>query len=850
MKLLYFGDKHERVSTPENRLDDYRETQKAKSQEIIYLGKTHGVNAFLQPGDFFDTSNVPSDFASEVFQTWTGINMYEIMSKFMSGEISQEEVMIQLKSYIPMIGVAGNHELIGNNIRSLQKTTIGLMNRMGLMQFATKENPYYFYTDDGLKVAVTGTHYHLDIDHPEWIERDYVVTEKLGDKHIHIVHGMLSDKDMGKYIRHTLLDQIKHTKADLTISGHDHIGFPLTEIDGKWFVNTGGIMRSKNDLKEMNRKPKVLLIDITKAHGMQLQEIYLKSAQDGTMVLNRKKIEERKKREARLEEYKKAVRDAGMKQATDITEIIRDLSDTKAVDVSIKNDLLDRITHKKKEMDSIEETDIKEAVVEKIILENFQSHAYTELPFDKGFNIFVGESKQGKTAVLRAFDWVYENKPAGKRIVRKGTDYAKVTLFLSNGYIISRVLELTGKRRNGYEITDPNTGEVAYHNTKGLPEVQKLLGFTQFVIDKDLQFNLNFMKQGTGWFLIGDHFSAPQKAKVIGGIYGTQFADSVVRELDSEERKVNDKMKTANTELQGLDIKIVEYDYLTDVEKAIAQTDKLLAEIEQLESKRNRIMEVMKQRDIVQTQLKETEDVLRRLHFVETAELHLQSAQLQMMKREQIQSAYEQHKDLSHKYQILRETLVAVKDIEQARREFTEWQLLVNRSIAIHGLVADKQHLNQQIQIENTVLQQTNHIPKASSLYQEVSQNVLKRREVVIKLNAVTELVKEREAKLKSYQNIQETIEKTEQNEQLRIKFEELMKLQEKQLQVKMVTEQRQQIQRNLQSEIRNVEKQDKETKTFVQQYQVLLEEAGKCPVCYGTIDKATVNRIVSEFQY
>lgn len=395
MRFLYFGDPHYKPTTPENRLDDYRETLKRKTREIIEIGKKHQVSAFLQPGDFWDTPNPPLDYVAEVMEMWSGVDIFDSLSRLTSGlPYNTEQILKDLKSFIPLIGVAGNHELYGNNLSTLPKTMIGFVNKLGLMKFATKENPYYFYTDDGLKIAVTGTHYHLDIDSPEHID-DYVVEEKLGDYHIHIVHGYLTDKSKGDLLRHTLIDQIKHTKADLTITGHDHIGFPITEVDGKYFVNPGALTRMSNDLKEMNRQVKVLLIDITKENGLQLKEIPLRSALKGDLVLSRAKIIEKKKRETRLEEFKQAVRKAGVKKSTDITEIVRDIANNKNLPVHVKNQVQERLAEKMSTMKTNNDGTVTEAYALKIVLENFQSHEYTELDFSKGFNLFVGESKQG-----------------------------------------------------------------------------------------------------------------------------------------------------------------------------------------------------------------------------------------------------------------------------------------------------------------------------------------------------------------------------------------------------------------------------------------------------------------------
>ena len=600
MKFLYFGDMHYRPTKPENRTDDFLETQMLKTKEIIALGKKHKVDAFLQPGDFFDTPNPSTEFIAQIGALWHDSNLQDVTNRLKKGEMQKGEALEMLEDYIPMIGIVGNHELYGNNLNILPKTAINLMQSMGLIQFATKDNPYIF-TKDGITVAITGTHYHLDIDKPGHIN-DYIVEEKLGDIHIHMVHGMLSDKPMGKHITHTLVEDIAHTKADLTITGHDHLGFPLTQIDGKYFVNPGAVMRLSNDVKEIARKPKVLLIEAT-AEGVKIEEIPLKTALKGSTVLSREKIMAKKKRESRLEDYKKAVRDAGIAESTDIIEIIQSLADTKEIPKELKDDVLERISEKKSALDTAEKVKYEKVTVERMVMENFQSHEHTELEFSKGLNIFVGESKNGKTSALRALKWVYENKPTGKRIIRAGKDYARVTLYLSNGMIISRFIEAKASGKNGYEIYDPKTGESKFYNTKILPEVQQLLGISTFVVDDDLKYNLNFQNQGDSWFLIGDAFSSAVRAKMIGAIYGTQHADSVVRDLDSEERKINEQIKNTTKEIGNYDSEIGKYDYLSDVEKSIATIESLMKEVELLEAKKAQMTKAVERCDKLTNEL-------------------------------------------------------------------------------------------------------------------------------------------------------------------------------------------------------------------------------------------------------
>lgn len=847
MKFLYFGDKHDRRTAPENRMDNYLEVQQAKTREIIKIGKENAISAFLQPGDFFDTPNPGNDFVAHIAGMWGGGNAHDLLSKFRSGQMKPEEVLKAMQDYIPMIGVAGNHELFGNNINTLDKTAIGLLNKWGLMKFATKAEPYFFKTDDGLTIAITGTHYHLDIDTPEHLD-DYIVEEKLGDFHIHIVHGMLSDKNMGKFIRHTLIDQIRHTKADLTLSGHDHIGFPLTEIDGKWFVNPGAIPRTSNDLKEISRRPKVLLIDITKQNGMKIEEVYLKSAPQGELVLNRKKIEEKKKREGRLEEFKQKVRNAGMKKSTDIIEIIRDLADSKELPVSVKADLLNRVGNKKAEMSQETDSSVTNAWITKIILENFQAHAYTELDFKEGFNMLVGDSGQGKTSVFRAINWVYENKPSGKGIIRTGSDYAKVTVYLSNGYVITRYVEKKKNGKNGYEIIDPDTGAVEFHNTKILPEVQKLLGFSQLVIDKDLQFNLNFMKQGTGWFLIGDNFPAPQKAKILGSIYGVQYADAVIREFDQEERRVNESIKKTHEDLSKMEEKIGEYDYLLGLEESIKNLEKMLLEIERLEQRKSKIQQLTDKRRQQQAVLSENESILASLKHLPQMKEEFLKVKERELHRNQLEKAIISYGEIKKKHDLTIEVIERTQQIERAKKGLKITEELILRKNDIGAKVEKRNTLTTKVKEEDAIILATHQLSDANRYFKNVLQLVSERERVSDKLIRITSLQEKRRKSQSSLDAIKETMEKTKDISQAKGIVDNLKQLVNRQESIEKSLVTHKKYADMIKREDGLIEKETAQIQDHAEKYKDLLLQQGACPTCFGTIDSNTAKRIAGKY--
>jgi exonuclease SbcC len=52
-------------------------------------------------------------------------------------------------------------------------------------------------------------------------------------------------------------------------------------------------------------------------------------------------------------------------------------------------------------------------MINSLSISNFQSHKDSTLEFDGGVNIITGQSDSGKSAILRALNWVVNNKPSG-----------------------------------------------------------------------------------------------------------------------------------------------------------------------------------------------------------------------------------------------------------------------------------------------------------------------------------------------------------------------------------------------------------------------------------------------------
>ncbi|GIM47163.1 exonuclease SbcD [Collibacillus ludicampi] len=315
MKLLYITDTHIRATSPANRTDDFIETLKAKFREVGHLAQMHEVDAILHGGDFFDIPNP-------------------------SLAICGDFVALMKEWGKPIYGIAGNHDLFGHNPDTLSRTMLGFINRLGIVRLI-HPGERVFLEKGGVRVQLSGQHYHYELDRRD-PRLDYCIQEKEADVAIHLVHGMLLDRKFMDGVAHTVVDQIVETAADMTLCGHNHLGFPPVETNGKVFYNPGGFVRLSNHPVDVQRIPQALLIDVTDG-SLTYRAIPLESAPNGEEVIDCSKKEEAAFMEQRLAQFVQGIKAAGDYKAVDIGAILNEIADRDGLPADVREEAMRRI---------------------------------------------------------------------------------------------------------------------------------------------------------------------------------------------------------------------------------------------------------------------------------------------------------------------------------------------------------------------------------------------------------------------------------------------------------------------------------------------------------------------------
>jgi len=121
-------------------------------------------------------------------------------------------------------------------------------------------------------------------------------------------------------------------------------------------------------------------------------------------------------------------------------------------------------------------------MIKSLSIQNMQSHKDSTLEFVPGMNVIVGQSDSGKTAIIRAFNWVKDNRPSGDAHRSNWGGDTSVKITTIEGLEITR--EKTNKT-NAYKLSSIKEPFLAFGQEVPI-EIQRALKMDDINVQKQL----------------------------------------------------------------------------------------------------------------------------------------------------------------------------------------------------------------------------------------------------------------------------------------------------------------------------------------------------------------------------
>lgn len=553
MKILHITDSHGTVKGPESRKDIYYITFLRKLYELGYVVKKEKIDMVIHTGDLFHTARVSDKFA---------------------GQVSE-----MIKSWqVPVYVVPGNHDIEGYTTDTIDQTKLGLLAKAGVIQLLDRDNPITITANqDGEEytVAISGQEYYAHID--EGNMQDFEMQQDEADFNILAIHGYITDTPQHPDIKCTMCQDIV-TDADIILTGHYHRQFEWSDGQNLDIFNPGSMMRVEQTDYNKTHIPKYGILNIQLNDAGNIEWNYkfheFKIAQPSTTIFDYASKYKAKAASITLEGFKTSIANTmnqmSTSAVTNIIDIINNICTNTNVDavtqkkaLDIYNDTLQSIPDEFEVQQGFIPAQ-NQKYITSVTLKNFQAHKDTTVQFDKGLNIIVGESNNGKTSILRGILWAIDNQPLGNDFIMAGENDCSVTINFSDGTYIER----------GRTVKDTGYYKIRYIDDNGKYIDQTYRGFTNAVpieianvhqmpkvnITKDIETHLNVLSQLDGPFLLTE--SPLVKASAIGRITGTHVIDAAIKESN---KTIQSNRKLAKSYSEDLQQKENERKQLPDI---------------------------------------------------------------------------------------------------------------------------------------------------------------------------------------------------------------------------------------------------------------------------------------------
>ncbi len=476
--------------------------------------------------------------------------------------------------------------------------------------------------------------------------------------------------------------------------------------------------------------------------------------------------------------------------------------------------------------------------IEKVILENFQSHKNSVIEFDDQLNVIVGPSDSGKTAILRGIRWALYNEPSGDYFIREGSSECSVTIVFNDGTKIKRY---RNKSKNSYFLYDSNNNETKFEGfgTSVPQEIIDKTGIKKILLDSDLSNAINLSDQLEGAFLLSEKTST--RASSIGRLVGVNIIDDALRETLKDSRNLSNNKKNIEDSILGLEKELSEYEYLDELINKINYIEKIKNEIHEKNKTISKYKELLQKFLTISQEKEELKYYIKKLESINSLDNILNNILLNINRYNYLNKQNSIMNKLSLNKNDNIKIINSLKDINRIEYNIGEMASLHDLRIK---LTQYKSKL-EKMKYETSELQFiSNKLNKLNILQEDISRidkYIQDLRKLVLIKDREFSLRKSLAIGIRYVEKLQEIDKISIIHGDLQEKINLLNKLKSLSVVYNSNKDEIIKIKFSLQKYKDDIEKQ-------IFQYKELLQKQEICPLCFSIIDNDKIDHIISHY--
>lgn len=239
VSFIFRTDTHVCDRSPASWKGDYPAEIWSNLEQIGQFAKMYGATAVLDGGDFFHVKAASKNPHALVTRT----------------------AHIHKAYPCPVWSIEGNHDIAYNNLETLDRQPLGVLYAAGVFNHLREQ----VFKDGNTQVRVVGVPYSPI----RTVAELRAIQKKPGDTHliaiVHALAGKAPPPEVEEFFGEPVFryeDLVSKDGPDVWMFGHWHRDQGIESVGGRTFVNHGAVSRGALIRENLERTPKVALIEI------------------------------------------------------------------------------------------------------------------------------------------------------------------------------------------------------------------------------------------------------------------------------------------------------------------------------------------------------------------------------------------------------------------------------------------------------------------------------------------------------------------------------------------------------------------------------------------------------------